>query len=169
MIWRSSVVIGTVMLLAVLIELTVLSRLGLPGATPDLVVVCVVALALALGPAPGAVAGFVGGLLLGLAPPSDSVLGVSALVFALIGFLAGKVIDPRDRSIWIIMGIVGLSASGAVLGTAVLNAIVGSDRVMWDLVPGLALSSALYGVLLTPLVVPMIGSVARTLVSELAT
>lgn len=157
------------MLLAVLIELTVLSRLGLPGATPDLVVVCVVALALALGPAPGAVAGFVGGLLLGLAPPSDSVLGVSALVFALIGFLAGKVIDPRDRSIWIIMGIVGLSASGAVLGTAVLNAIVGSDRVMWDLVPGLALSSALYGVLLTPLVVPLIGSVARTLVSELAT
>jgi rod shape-determining protein MreD len=168
-IWRSSVVIGTVMLLAVLIELTVLSRLGLPGATPDLVVVCVVALALALGPAPGAVAGFVGGILLGLAPPSDSVLGVSALVFVLIGFLAGKVVDPRDRSIWIIMGIVGLSASGAVLGTAVLSAILGSDRVVWDVVPGLALSSALYGVLLTPLVVPLIGSVARTLVSELAT
>jgi len=168
-IWRSSVVIGTVMLLAVLIELTVLSRLGIPGATPDLVVVCVVALALALGPAPGAVAGFVGGLLLGLAPPADGVLGVSALVLALIGFLAGKVVDPRDRSIWVIMGIVGLSTSGAVLGTAVLNAILGSDRVMWEVVPGLALSSALYGVLLAPLVVPLIGSAARTLVSELAT
>lgn len=169
MIWRSSILIGTVMLLALLIELTFLSRLGLPGATPDLIVVCVVALALALGPAPGAVAGFTGGILLGLAPPSDSVLGLSALVFALIGYLAGQVVDPRDRSIWIIMGIVGLSTSGAVLGTAVLGAVLGSERVMWDAVPALTLSSALYGVLLAPLVVPVIGKVARGLVFELAT
>jgi len=168
-ILRASLVIVTTMLLAVLLELVFVSRLGLPGATPDLVVVSIVALALALGPVAGAVAGFTGGILLGLAPPADGVLGVSALVFIVIGFLAGKVVDPRDRSIWIIMGIVGLSTSGAVLGTAFLSAILGSDRVMWDVVPSLALSGALYGVLLAPVMVPAIGAVSRTLVSELAT
>lgn len=169
MIARAALVIGTVMLAAVIIQLTFLGRLGLPGATPDLVVVCVVALALALGPTVGAMAGFVGGLLLGVAPPSDGYLGLSALVFVVIGYLAGKVIDPRDRSIWLIMGIVGLSTSGAVLGTALISAVVGSERISWESVPALALTSALYGVLLTPLVVPPIGKLARTLVSELAT
>lgn len=169
MIARAALVIGTVMLAAVIIEVTFLTRLGLPGATPDLVVVCVVALALALGPAPGAVAGFIGGLLLGLAPPADGYLGLAAFVFAVIGYLAGKVIDPRDRSIWIIMGIVGLSTSGAVLAMALLSAVLGSDRVVWDMVPALTLTAALYGVILTPIVVPLIGKVARGLVSELAT
>ena len=61
MIWRQGLVIGLAVLFAVIVEVTLLSRLGLPGATPDLVVVTVVALALAMGPTQGAAAGFVAG------------------------------------------------------------------------------------------------------------
>lgn len=168
MIFRAGLVIGTSLLIAVLLEVTFLSRLGLPGATPDLVAVTVVALGLALGPTPGAVAGFVGGVLVDVTPPSDGVLGVNALILIVIGFLAGQVIDPRDRSIWVILGIVGLSTSGAVIAGALLNAILGSDRIVWDLVPLLTLTAALYGVLLAPIVVPLIGRISRGLVPELA-
>ena len=53
-----SLLVGTLVTTAVVIQVTLLSRLGLPGATPDIVVVTVVAIALATGPVQGAVAGF---------------------------------------------------------------------------------------------------------------
>jgi rod shape-determining protein MreD len=169
MIARASLVVGSTVLIAVLIQVTFLSRLGIPGATPDLVVVTVVAIGLAMGSVAGGIAGLTAAVLLGLATPVPGLLGVQALVFVVIGFVVGRVVDPRDRSIWIIMGIVGLATSSAVLATASLASILGSERVMWDVVPGLTLSSALYGVLLAPLVVPAIGALSRGLVSELAT
>lgn len=153
MIWRQALVIGLTVLLAVIVELTLLSRLGLPGATPDLVVVTVVALALAMGPTQGAAAGFTAGILIDLAPPADTLLGVNAIVYIAIGFVTGFVIDPRDRTVPIMIGIVGLSAAAAVLGTAALDTLLGSGRVMWDEVPALALTSALYAVILAPLVI----------------
>lgn len=168
MIWRASLVTGTAVLMAVLVQVTLLSRLGIPGATPDLVVVTVVAIGLAMGSIAGGVAGLGAAIVLALAAPVPGLLGVHALVYVVIGYLAGMVIDPRDRSIWLIMGLVGLSTAGAVLATATLSAMLGSERVTWDTVPALTLSSALYGVLLAPIVVPLIRSVSRGLVSELA-
>jgi rod shape-determining protein MreD len=168
MIWRASLVTGTALLIAVLVQVTLLSRLGIPGATPDLVVVTVVAIGLAMGSIPGGFAGIAAAILLALAAPVPGLLGVHALVYVVIGFLAGLVVDPRDRSIWLIMGMVGLSTAGAVLGTATLSAVLGSERITWDTVPALTVSSALYGVLLAPLVVPLIRSITRGLVSELA-
>lgn len=151
--WRVIALVGGLVLLAVIVELTLLSRLGLPGATPDLVVVTIVALALALGPVPGAAAGFTAGVLLDLAPPGDTVMGVSALVYLGIGFVTGLVVDPRDRTVPLLIGLVGLSAGAAVLLTALLDALLGSSRVVWEQVPALALSSVLYAVILAPLVV----------------
>lgn len=153
MLWRQSLLIGVLVLVGVIVEVTLLARLGLPGATPDLVVVTVVAIALAMGPTQGAVAGFVAGVLIDLAPPGDSLLGVNAIVYVAIGYVTGIVIDPRDRTVPILIGIVGLSAGAAVLATATLDTLLGSDRVMWDEVAGMALSSALYAVILAPLVI----------------
>lgn len=153
MLWRQSVLIGGLIVTAVIVQLTLLSRLGLPGATPDLVVVTVVAIALALGPTQGAVAGFVAGVLVDLAPPGDSLLGVNAIVYVVIGYVTGIVIDPRDRTVPILIGIVGLSAGAAVLATSALDTLLGSDRVEWDAVAGMALSSALYAVILAPLAI----------------
>ncbi len=153
MLWRQALIIGSLVLFALITELTLLSRLGLPGATPDLLVVTVVAIALAMGPTQGAVAGFTAGVLIDLAPPADSVLGVNAIVYLVIGYITGFVVDPRDRTVPIMMGIVGLAAGGATLATAALDTLLGSGRVSWEDVPGLALSSALYAVILAPLVI----------------
>ncbi|MFM8155464.1 MAG: rod shape-determining protein MreD [Actinomycetes bacterium] len=165
---RQSIIIGSAIFLAVILELTLLSRLGLPGATPDLVVVTIVALALAYGPLPGAIAGFSAGILMGLTPPFDGVLGVQAILFTIIGLVTGAVVDPRDRSVPVIMGMVGLSCGGAVLLSALFLAVLSSERVVWDIVPGLALTSALYGLILAPLVVPGIGRIVRSLTPEVA-
>lgn len=166
MIWRQALIIGTFIVGAVLIEVTLLSRLGIPGATPDLVVVTVVALALAMGPVQGAVAGFVGGILLDLAPPGDTLIGVNALVYVAIGFITGSAVDPRDRSIWILMGMVGLSTGSAVLLVSGLDTLLGSDRVDWEQVPLLTLTSVLYGLLLAPAVLVAASWVVRKATPE---
>lgn len=166
MIWRQVLIIGTAALMAVLIEVTLLSRLGIPGATPDLVVVTVVAIALAMGPIQGASAGFAAGVLIDLAPPGDTLLGVNAVVYILIGFITGLAVDPRDRTIPIMMGMTGLATGAAVLLTAGLDTMLGSERVDWEQVPVLALTSALYGVLLAPAVILLIAWIVRKATPE---
>ena len=57
---------------AVVLQLTVVNRLTLPGGgAPDLVLLVVIALALCGGPAAGALTGFCAGLSLDLAPPAS--------------------------------------------------------------------------------------------------
>lgn len=153
MLWRQVLIIGSLVLAAVVIELTLLSRLGLPGATPDLVVVTIVAIALAMGPTQGAVAGFAAGVLIDLAPPADTLLGVNALVYVAIGFVAAVAVDPRDRTVPIMIGVVGLAAAAAAVGTAALDTLLGSDRVEWADMPGMVLTTALYAVVMAPLVI----------------
>lgn len=167
MLWRQSVLIVGLVLLAVIVQLTLLARLGLPGATPDLVVVTVVAIALAMGPVQGAVAGFLGGVLLDLAPPGDTLIGVNALVYVAIGFITGMAVDPRDRTIWIMMGMVGLSTGAAVLLVSGLDTLLGSDRVDWEQVPLLTLTSALYGLILAPLMILSVAWVVRKATPEI--
>ncbi|MDA2989846.1 MAG: rod shape-determining protein MreD, partial [Actinomycetota bacterium] len=109
MIVRQGIVIGGVIFLAFLIQVTLLSRLGLPGATPDLLVVSVVAIALAMGPIQGAFAGFLAGAIIDVSPPADTVVGVNSIVYLAIGFVAGYVIDTRDRTV---PGMIAIAAIG---------------------------------------------------------
>ena len=165
---RQTVVCASIIVVAGMLQLTLLSRLGLPGATPDLVVVCVVALALAYGPVTGAVVGFAAGLTLGFTPPAGGVIGIQALVFLVIGFLTGAVIDPRDRTVPILVGMVGLSTGAAALAYALILAAFGSNQVSWQEVPTLVLTSSLYGLLLAPIVVPTISWLVRRITPETA-
>ena len=76
--------------IGILVQLTVLDGLRLPGGgVPDLVLVLVAALALAQGPLAGLVIGFAAGLCLDLAPPGSALIGQYALVFCLVGWVAG--------------------------------------------------------------------------------
>ena len=166
MIWRQALIIGTFILGAVLIEVTLLTRLAIPGATPDLVVVTVVAIALAMGPVQGAVAGFAGGVLLDLAPPGDTLIGVNALVYVAIGFVTGTAVDPRNRTIWILMGMSGVATGAAVLLVSGLDTLLGSDAVDWEQVPSLTLTSVLYGLILAPIMIPPVAWVVRKATPE---
>lgn len=168
MVFRQGVFIGTCVFLAVVVQLTLLSRLGLPGATPDLVVVTVVALALALGPLPGASAGFAAGVLLDLSPPSDTLVGVNAIIYLVIGFIAGYWVDPRDRTLPIMAAIASLSTGAAALSTAAADTLLGGSNVNWSEVPGITLSAALYGLLLAGVVIPLVGLTSRKIVPEMS-
>lgn len=166
MIFRQGLVIGVPLLLASLIQVTLLSRLGLPGATPDLVVVTVVAVALAMGPIQGAFAGFLAGAIIDVSPPSDTIVGVNSIVYLAVGFVAGYVVDTRDRTVPGMIAIAGLACGAAALGTAVLDAMLGSPRVLWESVPIITLTSAFYGALLAPAVVPVMEWLTKKLAPE---
>jgi len=166
MIIRQGLVIGIPLLIASLIQVTLLSRLGLPGATPDLLVVTVVAVALAMGPIQGAFAGFLAGAIIDVSPPSDTVVGVNSIVYLAIGFIAGYIVDTRDRTVLGMIVIAALACGAASLGTAVLDAMLGSPRVIWESVPVITLTSTLYGALLAPMVIPLMDWLTRKLAPE---
>ena len=97
----TAVVLAVALFAAVVIQLTVVNRLPLPGATaPDLVLLFVAAIAVNTSPATGAVTGFAGGLALDVAPPAAHYVGEYALVFCLVGYAAARVV----RAIWDMTG-----------------------------------------------------------------
>jgi rod shape-determining protein MreD len=85
---------------AVVLQLTVVNRLPLPGAgAPDLVLLLVTAVAVTTSPRCGAVSGFAAGLALDVAPPVTHYTGQDALVFCLAGYGAARVIQlVRDAT-----------------------------------------------------------------------
>lgn len=153
---------GVVLFVAFLIQVTLLSRLGLPGATPDLLVVCVVAFAFVMGPTQGAVAGFFAGALIDLAPPADSIVGVNSIVYLVVGFVAGTIVNDRDRTLGWMLVVSGGACVVAVLGTAALDAMLGSPRILWTSVPLMGLTTLLYGVLLARVVIPGVAWLTRS-------
>jgi rod shape-determining protein MreD len=146
---------------AVLLELTVLPWLHLPGAVPDVVCVTVAALGVVGGPVRGASAGFLAGLLLDLLPPADGLLGLSAVVLVVVGYLAGVAGGDRDRPAFLVVGLVGVLAGGAVLLQALVGGVVADPRVAWDRVPGLVLTQVGYALVLAAFVVPLVGRLWR--------
>ena len=159
--WVRAILVGVVLVTALLIQLVALPLLHLPGATPDLLLVTVVALGLAGGTSRGASAGFAAGLLLDLAPPADGVLGMSAVVLTVVGYLAGMLGERPDRPAVATIALVGLLAGGAVLALALLGGVVADPRISWDRLPGLVLTQALYACVLAAFIVPGIAALIR--------
>ena len=98
----------TVLLLAaVVLQTAFFPYFALDGATPNVVLLVVVAAALTRGPEFAAVLGFFGGLLIDLAPPADHVAGRWALALMVVGYLAGKVRPEAGRSAMAALATVG--------------------------------------------------------------
>ena len=148
-------------LLALLLQTTVVARLPLPGAAPDLLLVLVVAYALAEGSASGMLTGFTAGLLADLL--SDAELGRLALVYVVVGYLAGLAADETERSTVLPFVVVGLSAAGALVLYAAEGFLLGDPRASIAALGRALSSSVAYCVLLTPLVVPAVGLLVRRL------
>ncbi len=96
---RKALLAGCLLAIAVVVQLSVLNGLRLPGGgVPDLVLVAVAALALTQGPLYGTVAGFTAGLSIDVAPPASQLIGQYALVFCLAGWAAGRASRVAARS-----------------------------------------------------------------------
>jgi len=158
----SRVLVSAVLILtAALLQVTVVNRLPLPGAGPDLVLLVVIGLAIVVGPTAGATIGFAAGLLVDLIPPTATEVGRWALVFCVVGYLAGQVQIDARRSAFIVLGSVAGLAALSVLLFAGLGVLFGDPRVTGDVVVSTTLSSVLYDLLLAPFVIPGVMALTR--------
>ncbi|MEV8433092.1 rod shape-determining protein MreD [Streptomyces sp. HUAS 31] len=154
---------SALVVVALVVQVSVLSRLHLPGAVPDLLLLTVLGLAMVYGHVGGALVGFGAGLLADLAPPADHAAGRYALVLCVIGYLAGliKPDNGRLKSATGPMVVVVVAAIGTTLLYAGVGALVGDTAARHVGLGSLLFTAALYDLLLAPFVVPGIMALAR--------
>ena len=109
------------MVVALLLQTTVLVRMRLFGVMPDFMLLIGIAAGITAGPIRGATLGFAAGMLIDLFLPTP--LGLSALVFTLVGYGVGVANTGVLRSAWYIPV---LTAGAASAAGEVLFAVVGS-------------------------------------------
>ncbi|MEU8794701.1 rod shape-determining protein MreD [Streptomyces sp. NPDC048643] len=153
----------TLVVVALVIQVSVLARLHLPGAVPDLVLLTVIALAMVYGHVGGALIGFGAGLLSDVVPPADHAAGRYALVLCVIGYCAGlvKPENGRLKSATGPMAVVVVAAIGSTLLYAGVGALVGDTAARHVGLTSLLFTAALYDLLLAPFVVPVVMALAR--------
>jgi rod shape-determining protein MreD len=146
-----------VLAVALLIQLTVVNRLALPGGgAPDLVLLAVVALGLCSGPATGAVTGFGAGLALDIAPPGSYLIGEYALVFCLVGYLCGWLRGAVSRSALLTIAVAIAAAAAGEAMSAAIGLAVSDPQVTWSAVREVLPSTLIYDVVLTPFVLYLV-------------
>ncbi|MFJ3229705.1 rod shape-determining protein MreD [Streptomyces sp. NPDC086787] len=154
---------SVLIVVALVCQVSVLSRLHLPGAVPDILLLTVLGLAMVYGHVGGALVGFGAGLLADLAPPADHAAGRYALVLCVIGYCAGliKPENGRLKSATGPMVVVVAAAIGSTLLYAGVGALVGDTAARHVGLSSLLFSAALYDLLLAPFVVPGVMFLAR--------
>ncbi|AEN09932.1 MULTISPECIES: rod shape-determining protein MreD [unclassified Streptomyces] len=154
---------AALVVIALVVQVSVLARLQLPGATPDLLLLVVLALAFVYGHVSGALIGFGAGLLADLAPPADHAAGRYALVLCVIGYCAGlaRPANGQLKSAFAPMAVVVAAAVGSTLLYAGVGALVNDTPARHVGLAGLMFTAALYDLLLAPFTVPLIMALAR--------
>jgi rod shape-determining protein MreD len=149
---------ATLVLISVVITTALLARLPLPGATPDAVLVTVLAIALAGGLRWGATCGFAAGLLLDLAPPSIVPVGTNAFILCAIGAVAGRWARSPNRGVGLTLMIVAGAAIAAQILRAGLGLMARDGRVDATATPWLMVTGMAYAVILAPFVIPLVSA-----------
>lgn len=106
---------------ALLLQTTLLARMRVFGVMPDFMLLLAVAGGITAGATRGATLGFAAGMLIDLFLPTP--LGLSALVFTLVGYGVGVANTGVLRSAWYIPV---LTAGGASVAGVTLYALIGS-------------------------------------------
>lgn len=149
-------VTALIVVLAVATQSAVIAGWNLPGATPDLVLVVVAAFAMKQRATNAVVIGFGAGLLLDATPPSVTLLGSSALVFAIVGFMAAQLRTDLMRSPFGPLLYVAAAGAASVVLHAVVGGLLGAPGIPMSQIPLAAVASALYGAILATIVVPLV-------------
>jgi rod shape-determining protein MreD len=146
---------------AIVLQSSIFARLGLPGSTPDLLLVAVLVIALVAGPLVGAVTGFAGGLLADIAPPAAGSLGQTAAIYALAGFVIGHAqFEPGRVELQSVLSVSGVAAA-VVLLQAILGTLLGQPEVVWSIVPLLIVTQFVYSAVLSLIMIPSVGLLYR--------
>ena len=156
-------ILSAVLLAAALVlQLTVVNRLPLPGAgTPDLVLLVVVTLGLCGSPAAGAVTGFWAGLGVDLAPPGSYLIGEYALAFCVVGYLCGRLRSVVDRSALLTVVLAMVCAAVGEALVALLGLMLSDPQVTWSAVRQVLPSAIAYDIVIIPFLLYVVMRVVR--------
>ena len=162
---RRLLVLAAVLAVAVLVQSTVLARLGLAGVRPDLLVLAVVSVAVATDPTTGAVFGFVAGLVADLL--FDLPVGVSALVYVAVGFAVGtaRVYVTSHRPL-VHLVLAGAASLASVWCCGLLLRVF--DLSSWSAVLRAGPLVAVDNLLLAPFVYPVVWALTERLPARAA-
>ncbi|MFJ2032787.1 rod shape-determining protein MreD [Streptosporangium sp. NPDC087985] len=147
------------LLLVMVVQVTVVNRLPLPGVgAPDLVLLALIGYALARGAAAGATMGFCAGLASDVLPPATHVIGQYALVLCLIGFMAGRVAESYPAAVQLTA--LTCAAAGPLVAVAV-GALLGDSRINQSMIMTTLPQMVLYNVLVAPPLVWVVTRIVR--------
>jgi len=140
---------------ALLLQTTVLVRLRVFGVMPDFMLLVAVAAGITAGPTRGAALGFTSGMVIDLFLPTP--LGLSALVFTLVGYGVGVANTGVLRSAWYIpMLTAGAASMAGVALYAVAGSVLGERMLTGHLVTIVAVVG-LSNAVLAPVAVRLVG------------
>lgn len=157
---RRTLLLAALIVGSLVLESTLLSHLRVGGVHPDILVIVVIAVAMTDGPVVAAVFGFAAGLTSDLLFANH--VGVSALVYTVIGFGVGigrEYITSTGTLVHLLLAGVASFASVWLAGL-VLRVF---DLSSWDYLVRTAPLVALYNLLLTPLVYPPVRALLQRL------
>lgn len=152
---RTARVRTPLMVLAVLVlHTTMLTSFRIDGVAPDAMLLLTVAAAIAGGATVGAILGFACGVAIDLF--LQTPLGLSALVFSLVGYGTGSVQTGILRSSWWIPAVTVLVASAAgVVLYAVVGGVIGQANLVTTRLPVIAALVGVMNAALAPLALRM--------------
>src|SRR6266542_3231306 len=150
-----------VVLTALVLQSTLFSQVTLAGVKPELVYLVTIVLAFLEGPASGAVAGFAGGM------AQDFLLnqpkGITALTLTLVGYAVGMLRQYiATPSAFLPVLLVAGGTAGGVLFNGLVRFLLGQLNVSVVFLVRIAVLSAAYNAILTPIFFPLIRRVAES-------
>ncbi len=157
---RRVLLLTAVILSALLLQTTIFAEINLLGAKPELMYLITIAFGMLEGPASGAVTGFVGGMAQDFL--LDAPKGITALTLTLLGYAIGMarqfIVSPSPV---LPVVLVALGTFGGVLFYGVVSFLLGQLDSTWLYLLRVAVLSAIYNAILTPLVFPIMRRAAE--------
>jgi rod shape-determining protein MreD len=157
---RRPLLLAAVILTALILQTTVFSDVNLLGAKPELMYLLTICFAVLEGPASGAVTGFAGGMAQDFL--LDSPKGITALTLTLLGYAVGMarqyIVSPSPV---LPVFLVALGTFGGVVFHGVVSFLLGQLGIGWLYLFRVALLSAVYNAILTPLLFPLLRRAAE--------
>jgi rod shape-determining protein MreD len=135
-----------VVFVASIFQVSAISSVRVLGATPDLLLVVLVSVALVRGALAGALAGFAAGLIVDVA--TLGTLGLVALLLTLAGYWAGRYGETtgRDRAYAPLLAVIAITALygiAAYVLTFMLGEPVSARGALLPVLPGMLLNAVL--------------------------
>lgn len=154
---------ATIIVVALVIQLTLINSITILGLKPDLIMVVVIVFSLLNGTKEGIISGFASGLLLDIF--STGLLGINALVKMVIGFTCGALKEKifYEHILFLIPLVTFVSSFlQSILVFFLLHAFGIEYSLVWS-VNRVALPEALYSSLLSPFIFLVINKLFQLL------